>query len=34
VPGPVPGPRRERLDVSLRRFLDRHHLRPRSLRAP
>ncbi len=31
---PVPGPRRERLDVHLRRLLDRFHLRPRSLRAP
>ncbi len=32
--GPVPGPQREGLDVHLRRFLDRFHLRPRSLRAP
>jgi cell division septum initiation protein DivIVA len=31
---PVPGPQRERLDVHLRRLLDRFHLRPRSLRAP
>jgi hypothetical protein len=30
---PVGGPRRDRLDVSLRRFLGRHHLRPRSVRA-
>ena len=30
----VPGPHRERLDVHLRRLLDRFHLRPRSLRAP
>jgi hypothetical protein len=32
--GPVPIPQRERIDVHLRRFLDRFHLRPRSLRAP
>ena len=32
--GPVPRKRRPRLDVSVRRFLHRHHLRPRSLRAP
>jgi len=32
--GPASAPERERLDVRMRRFLDRLHLGPRSLRAP